>query len=141
MNRKRIKKEFANFGQRMLRMPRTRGFGVQSPTAYSFLRKVVNEKEFLRNYRQTHSEISSSYPQDAPRQKRLLFRIRTVYPNVAEMPSILPVKPSFSVVVALMDIWSSSTPITSARQAFMAGTCGLSLGRSAQTVASILPSV
>ena len=34
-----------------------------------------------------------------------------------------------------------TSPITSARQAFMAGTCGLSLGRSAQTVASILPSV
>lgn len=69
----------------MLRMPRTRGFGVQSPTAYSFLRKVVNEKGFLRIYCQTHSEISSSYPQDAPRQKRLLFRIRTVYPNVVEL--------------------------------------------------------
>lgn len=68
----------------MLRMPRTRGFGVQSPTAYSFLRKVVNEKGFLRNYRQTHAGISS-YPQDAPRQKRLLFRIRTVYPNVVEL--------------------------------------------------------
>ena len=65
----------------MLRMPRTRGFGVQSPTAYSFLRKVVNEKVFLRNYRQTHSELSA-YPQDASKQKRLLFRIRTVYPNV-----------------------------------------------------------
>ena len=84
MNRKRIKKKFANLGQRMLRMPRTRGFGVQSPTAYSFLRKVVNEKGFLRNYRQTHAGISS-YPQDAPRQKRLLFRIRTVYPNVVEL--------------------------------------------------------
>ena len=78
MNRKRIKKKLANFGQRMLRMPRTRGFGVQSPTAYSFLRKVVNEKGFLRNYRQTHAG-DFSYPQDAPRQKRLLFRIRTVY--------------------------------------------------------------
>ena len=68
----------------MLRMPRTRGFGVQSPTAYSFLRKVVNEKGFLRIYCQTHAGISS-YPQDAPRQKRLLFRIRTVYPNVVEL--------------------------------------------------------
>ena len=85
MNRKKIKKKFTNLGQRMLRMPRTRGFGVQSPTAYSFLRKVVNEKGFLRIYCQTHSEISSSYPQDAPRQKRLLFRIRTVYPNVVEL--------------------------------------------------------
>ena len=45
---------------------------------------MVNEKEFLRNYRQTHAGISS-YPQDAPRQKRLLFRIRTVYPNVVEL--------------------------------------------------------
>ena len=68
----------------MLRMPRTRGFGVQSPTAYSFLRKVVNEKGFLINYRQTHPEISS-YPQDASKLKRLLFRIRTVYPNVVEL--------------------------------------------------------
>ena len=85
MNRKRIKKKFTSLGQRMLRMPRTRGFGVQSPTAYSFLRKVVNEKGFLRNYRQTHAEISSSYPQDASKQKRLLFRIRTVYPNVVEL--------------------------------------------------------
>ena len=85
MNRKRIKKKFTSLGQRMLRMPRTRGFGVQSPTAYSFLRKVVNEKGFLRIYCQTHSEISSSYPQDASRQKRLLFRIRTVYPNVVEL--------------------------------------------------------
>ena len=84
MNRKGIKKKFANFGQRMLRMPRTRGFGVQSPTAYSFLRKVVNEKGFLRNYRQTHSDFSS-YPQDESKQKRLLFRIRTVYPNVVEL--------------------------------------------------------
>lgn len=86
MNRKRIKKKFTSLGQRMLRMPRTRGFGVQSPTAYSFLRKVVNEKGFLRIYCQTHSEISSSsYPQDASKQKRLLFRIRTVYPNVVEL--------------------------------------------------------
>ena len=84
MNRKRIKKELANLGQRMLRMPRTRGFGVQSPTAYSFLRKVVNEKGFLSNYRQTHSD-SSSYPQDASKLKRLLFRIRTVYPHVVEL--------------------------------------------------------
>ena len=36
------------------------------------------------NYRQTHAG-DSSYPQDAPRQKRLLFRIRTVYPNVVEL--------------------------------------------------------
>ena len=84
MNRKRIKKKFTNLGQRMLRMPRTRGFGVQSPTAYSFLRKVVNEKGFLRNYRQSHSDFSS-YPQDESKQKRLLFRIRTVYPNVVEL--------------------------------------------------------
>ena len=68
----------------MLRMPRTRGFGVQSPTAYSFLRKVVNEKGFLRIYCQAHSE-TSSYPQNASKQKRLLFRIRTVYPNVVEL--------------------------------------------------------
>ena len=81
--RKRIKKKFTSLGQRMLRMPRTRGFGVQSPTAYSFLRKVVNEKGFLRNYRQTHPD--SSYPQDASKLKRLLFRIRTVYPNVVEL--------------------------------------------------------
>ncbi|CCY66036.1 unknown [Prevotella sp. CAG:1124] len=40
----------------------------------------------------------------------------------ALIPSSRPVKPSRSVVVALIDIWSSSTPITSARQAFMAGT-------------------
>ena len=84
MNRKRIKKKFTNLGQRMLRMPRTRGFGVQSPTAYSFLRKVVNEKGFLRNYRQIHSDFSS-YPQDDSKQKRLLFRIRTVYPHVVEL--------------------------------------------------------
>ena len=84
MNRKSIKKKFTSLGQRMLRMPRTRGFGVQSPTAYSFLRKVVNEKGFLRIYRQTHPE-NSSYPQDASKQKRLLFRIRTVYPNVVEL--------------------------------------------------------
>ena len=84
MNRKRIKKKFTSLGQRMLRMPRTRGFGVQSPTAYSFLRKVVNEKGFLRNYRQSHSD-SSSYPQDESKQKRLLFRIRTVYPHVVEL--------------------------------------------------------
>ena len=76
--------KFTSLGQRMLRMPRTRGFGVQSPTAYSFLRKVVNEKGFLRIYCQTHAGISS-YPQDAPRQKRLLFRIRTVCPNVVEL--------------------------------------------------------
>lgn len=50
----------------------------------------------------------------------ITFSISTV--AYADIPSILPVKPSFSVVVALMEIFSSSVPITFARQDFMAGT-------------------
>ena len=44
------------------------------------------------------------------------------------MPSCLPVKPSFSVVVALMEILSSSVLRTFARHAFMAGIWGFILG-------------
>ena len=53
-------------------------------------------------------------------------------------PSSLPVKPSFSVVVALMEMSSSSMPITVASVRCISGICAFSLGRSAQTVASML---
>ena len=53
------------------------------------------------------------------------------------MPSSRPVKPSRSVVVALMEMQSSSTPITPARQARMASTWGLIFGRSAPVVLEI----
>ena len=57
------------------------------------------------------------------------------------MPSSRPVKPSFSVVVALM--LTSSVVIFSngASTDFMVSTCGLSFGRSAHTVASTLPTL
>ncbi len=71
------------FGQRVLRMPRTRGFGVQSPTAYSILRNVLNERTFLKNYQHTHL-TNSSYPIHASKQARLLFRLRSYYPLLSE---------------------------------------------------------
>ena len=58
----------------MLRIPRTRGFGVQSPTAYSFLRHVLNEQVFLKRYNLLDAQ-TTPYPFDASRQERLLFRI------------------------------------------------------------------
>ena len=59
------------------RMPRTRGFGVQSPTAYAFLRRVVKEKGFLAKCASV-----DEYPySDLPRE-RLLYRLRCAYPYV-----------------------------------------------------------
>ena len=67
------------------------------------------------------------------------FCISTV--AYAAIPSCRPVKPNFSVVVALMEISSTSTWRTSAITRFISGICGFSFGRSAATVASILPNV
>ena len=63
------------------------------------------------------------------------FCISTV--AYAAIPSCRPVKPNFSVVVALMEISSTSTGRTSAITRFISGICGFSFGRSAATVASI----
>ena len=40
---------------------------------------------------------------------------------MAEIPSARPTKPNPSEVVALTDIWSTSTPMTRARFSFIAG--------------------
>lgn len=46
------------------------------------------------------------------------------------MPSCRPVKPNFSVVVALMEMSSSSTSRTDANTRFISGMCGFNFGRS-----------
>lgn len=67
--------------ERILRMPRTYGFGVQSPTAYSILRYVLNEHGFLKkNFRQ--SSVQEKYPIYSTKLDRLLFRLRFHYPNL-----------------------------------------------------------
>ncbi len=67
-------------GRYLCRMPRTKGFGVQSPTAYSFLRQVVSESCFLKNL---SSEIErASYPRLVSRRERFLYRLRYRYPQV-----------------------------------------------------------
>ena len=65
------------FIEYLRRMPRTRGFGVQSPTAYAFLRRVVKEKFFLATYNNING-----YPYRASRQERLLYRLHFVYPQL-----------------------------------------------------------
>ena len=55
------------------------------------------------------------------------FCISTV--AYAAIPSCRPVKPNFSVVVALMEISSTSTWRTSAITRFISGICGFSFGR------------
>ena len=59
----------------LLRCPRTLGFGVQSPTAYSILRNVINERIFLKNYK----DDASMYPFHHSKQERLLFRLRCYF--------------------------------------------------------------
>lgn len=76
-----ILKRTWNFWHRLRRMPRTRGFGVQSPTAYSFLRTVVNESCFLKCHRYD-CEFLASYPHRASRRDRLLCRVCYVYPHM-----------------------------------------------------------
>jgi len=58
----------------------------------------------------------------------------------AAMPSPLPGKPSFSVVVALTEIWSMETLSSSASLARMAGACGVIFGRSQMMVISAFES-
>ncbi len=65
------------FIEYLRRMPRTRGFGVQSPTAYTFLRHVVKESGFLR----THT-AQVNYPYGASHGERLLYRLQVSYPQV-----------------------------------------------------------
>ena len=57
----------------------------------------------------------------------------------AEIPSSRPVKPNFSVVVALMDMSALSTDRHSAITACIFGICGFILGLSAQIVMSAFP--
>ena len=67
--------------ERILRMPRTYGFGVHSPTAYSILRYVLNEHGFLKkNFRL--SSVQEMYPIYSTKLDRLLFRLRFHYPNL-----------------------------------------------------------
>ncbi len=67
-------------GRHLCRMPRTRGFGVQSPTAYSFLRQVVSESCFLQ--RLSSEAERASYPRHVSRRERFLYRLRHHYPQV-----------------------------------------------------------
>ena len=71
--------------------------------------------------------------------KKNHFEISTT--AYAEMPSSRPVKPNFSVVVALMEMSSVSIPITSANTCCICGIWFFNFGRSAHTVASIFPIV
>ncbi len=77
---KRKIKKFRTVVNHLLRIPRTRGFGVQSPTAYSFLRKVVNEQCFLSSF--SEASWGVSYPKVASRRERFLYRLRCSYPQV-----------------------------------------------------------
>jgi len=73
--------------QRILRIPRTRGFGVQSPTAYSILRSVINEQGFLKNNNFVDAN-SCSYPFEASRRERLIFRIRYRFHDLVQCSAI-----------------------------------------------------
>ena len=83
---KKLKRSLATLAQRMLRIPRTRGFGVQSPTAYSILRNIINEKGFLKKVNLLDSTFSS-YPFEASRRERLVFRIRYCYHDTVQCPA------------------------------------------------------
>ncbi len=67
------------FFEHLRRIPRTRGFGVQSPTAYSFLRNVVNESQFL-SLHACEEKLLAAYPHKGARRERFLFRLRYCYP-------------------------------------------------------------
>lgn len=71
--------------QRLLRMPRTRGFGVQSPSVYALVRYIINEKQFLKRYQIR----AASYP-NVSKQERLLYRLHHAFT-------------SYEVVVKQMD--------------------------------------
>lgn len=58
------------------RIPRTRGFGVQSPTVYSFLRHGLNERAFVREHENLPSDYFSS-----SKLERLTFRIKSYLPS------------------------------------------------------------
>ena len=60
--------------QRLLRMPRTRGFGVQSPSVYTLVRRIINEKQFLKRYKM----CVASYP-NGTKQERLLYRLHHAF--------------------------------------------------------------
>ena len=77
---KKLKRKMVTLAQRLLRIPRTRGFGVQSPTAYSILRHVISEDGFLKKARAVESQ-SCAYPFFVSKEERLLFRIRYFYPD------------------------------------------------------------
>ena len=53
---------------------------MQSPTAYSFLRKVVSESCFLQ--RLSSEADRTAYPRHAARRERFLYRLRYHYPQV-----------------------------------------------------------
>ena len=74
--------EVLALGHRILRMPRTCGFGVQSPTAYFILRNVLNEKSFLNKY-QIIYDNDVSYPIHTTKQERLFFRLHSYFPQIA----------------------------------------------------------
>ena len=58
---------------RLSRMPRTRGFGVQSPTAYRFIRYVVSEHSPYYQY----ATLAKQYPHDRHTRRlcELMFRL------------------------------------------------------------------
>ncbi len=83
-----IVRQIKLFWRHLCRMPRTRGFGVQSPTAYSFLRHTLNERIFLRD---NCSPVG--YPFEAPEQERLRYRLslyssHVVVRNVTEVMAL-----------------------------------------------------
>ena len=97
--------------------------------------QVMNEKLLAATSRTTLSMIS----QLVGAIVNIILDPIFIFGYCGEIPSCRPVKPSFSVVVALIEISSSSTFMTSASVFFIRGIWGFNLGRSAATVASILP--
>ena len=110
---------------------------------YQKLQKILFFRVFRGQKHEKQGVLSFSIPKQyhsysiSIPQLYQSFSIKTV--AYADIPSIRPVKPSRSVVVALIETLSISVFITSARQLCIAGMCGLSFGRSAHTVASTLP--
>ncbi len=80
-----LKHNMMSLVEKIRRIPRTRGFGVQSPTAYSILRHIINEKGFLRTHPLSHSH-PVSYPYHDTKLERLIYRIRYDYPDMSITP-------------------------------------------------------
>src|SRR5690606_8559187 len=129
---------------RPLRQPLGHGHGIGATLAdlqqqvLAFARRLecgqLIDLEIFR-----HSADGRAQHRLAKRQRQRAHSATSNTAACAAMPSSRPVKPSFSLVVALILTRSSSIPSRCATFSRIASACGPTLGRSQITVMSALP--